>query len=252
MLAGQRPGHPGSDDVSGSRVLCTMISAISIWRRTLQPSMAHWVGRAGHTKTGGAGGIRTLDRALQPYNGLANRRLQPLGHSSIRADMPDAGASRKRQISSWRIPGGLTTAGTAPESGSQSCLLILRPDGGVTDLPHAGRKYDAASPRTALRIFRAHWSRAVVWGRRAICAEWLKNFARWNSIYRSRCGRAGCASAIMAALFRGNRGALFPVLGARFGRRGRVGRAKPPRRSPRTNPHSGSGYFKTSKRNNDL
>ena len=35
-------------------------------------------------------GIRTLDRALQPYNGLANRRLQPLGHSSMRADMPDA------------------------------------------------------------------------------------------------------------------------------------------------------------------
>ena len=32
---------------------------------------------------GGAGGIRTLDTALQPYNGLANRRLQPLGHSSI-------------------------------------------------------------------------------------------------------------------------------------------------------------------------
>ncbi len=49
-------------------------------------------------KGGGAGGIRTLDRALQPYNGLANRRLQPLGHSSICADMPDARASRKRQI----------------------------------------------------------------------------------------------------------------------------------------------------------
>src|SRR3954465_12638242 len=47
---------------------------------------------------GGAGGIRTLNRALQPYNGLANRRLQPLGHSSMSADMPDAGASRKRQI----------------------------------------------------------------------------------------------------------------------------------------------------------
>src|ERR1043166_8336584 len=31
---------------------------------------------------GGAGGIRTLDTALGPYNGLANRRLQPLGHSS--------------------------------------------------------------------------------------------------------------------------------------------------------------------------
>jgi hypothetical protein len=49
-------------------------------------------------KGGGAGGIRTLDRALQPYNGLANRRLQPLGHSSMEADMPDAGSSRKRQI----------------------------------------------------------------------------------------------------------------------------------------------------------
>jgi hypothetical protein len=49
-------------------------------------------------RDGGAGGIRTLDRALQPYNGLANRRLQPLGHSSISADMPDARASRKRQI----------------------------------------------------------------------------------------------------------------------------------------------------------
>jgi hypothetical protein len=49
---------------------------------------------------GGDGGIRTLDRALQPYNGLANRRLQPLGHVSSKADMPDAGAGRKRQICS--------------------------------------------------------------------------------------------------------------------------------------------------------
>ena len=57
--------------------------------------------------SGGAGGIRTLDRALQPYNGLANRRLQPLGHSSVGADMPDTGASRKRQIARRRIPGGL-------------------------------------------------------------------------------------------------------------------------------------------------
>jgi hypothetical protein len=47
---------------------------------------------------GGAGGIRTLDRPLQAYNGLANRRLQPLGHSSIKADMHDTGLSRKPQI----------------------------------------------------------------------------------------------------------------------------------------------------------
>ena len=56
-------------------------------------------------QAGGAGGIRTLDRALQPYNGLANRRLQPLGHSSVKVDMPDAGASRKRQIYRCRIGG---------------------------------------------------------------------------------------------------------------------------------------------------
>jgi hypothetical protein len=56
------------------------------------------VGGDGKQYSGGAGGIRTLDRALQPYNGLANRRLQPLGHSSVRADMPDTGAGRKRQI----------------------------------------------------------------------------------------------------------------------------------------------------------
>src|SRR5271165_5771225 len=36
---------------------------------------------------GGDGGIRTLDRALQPYNGLANRRLQPLGHISAARDV---------------------------------------------------------------------------------------------------------------------------------------------------------------------
>ena len=53
-------------------------------------------------RDGGAGGIRTLDRTLQPYNGLANRRLQPLGHSSMEADMPDTGLSRK-QIAACRI-----------------------------------------------------------------------------------------------------------------------------------------------------
>jgi hypothetical protein len=31
---------------------------------------------------GGEGGIRTPDTGFSPYNGLANRRLQPLGHLS--------------------------------------------------------------------------------------------------------------------------------------------------------------------------
>jgi hypothetical protein len=45
-----------------------------------------WIGsRADGEKGGLAGGergIRTLDTGLGPYNGLANRRLQPLGHLS--------------------------------------------------------------------------------------------------------------------------------------------------------------------------
>ena len=36
-------------------------------------------------KTGGEAGIRTLGRSLSPYNGLANRRLQPLGHLTVNA-----------------------------------------------------------------------------------------------------------------------------------------------------------------------
>jgi hypothetical protein len=32
--------------------------------------------------SGGEGGIRTPDTGFGPYNGLANRRLQPLGHLS--------------------------------------------------------------------------------------------------------------------------------------------------------------------------
>ena len=67
-------------------------------------------------KGGGAGGIRTLDRALQPYNGLANRRLQPLGHSSVEPDMPDAGVSRKRQFRAAEFgkPGAIASAGSEP------------------------------------------------------------------------------------------------------------------------------------------
>jgi hypothetical protein len=41
-----------------------------------------WYARLNYER-GGAGGIRTLGRILRFYNGLANHRLQPLGHSSI-------------------------------------------------------------------------------------------------------------------------------------------------------------------------
>jgi hypothetical protein len=33
-------------------------------------------------KSGGEGGIRTPGRGFSPYNGLANRRIQPLCHLS--------------------------------------------------------------------------------------------------------------------------------------------------------------------------
>ena len=39
-------------------------------------------GKDGSVNSGGDGGIRTPDKGLGPYNGLANRRLQPLGHVS--------------------------------------------------------------------------------------------------------------------------------------------------------------------------
>ena len=42
-------------------------------------SKRQMIGIAG---TGGEGGIRTPGRGVSPYNGLANRRLQPLGHLS--------------------------------------------------------------------------------------------------------------------------------------------------------------------------
>src|SRR5262249_62151027 len=35
--------------------------------------------------SGGEEGIRTLDTGFGPYNGLANRRLQPLGHLTANA-----------------------------------------------------------------------------------------------------------------------------------------------------------------------
>src|SRR5438045_3121869 len=60
-------------------------------------------------KTGGEKGIRTLDRAIRPYNGLANRRLQPLGHlsalSKLRGELERSPAERNVFIikdTAWR------------------------------------------------------------------------------------------------------------------------------------------------------
>src|SRR5574340_657596 len=78
---------------------------------------------------GGDGGIRTLDRALQPYNGLANRRLQPLGHVSPkeRKDAPprEICPTRPAKASAAKLgktPQGLCAAATC-ESRPQKKVL---------------------------------------------------------------------------------------------------------------------------------
>src|SRR3954467_2064297 len=40
--------------------------------------------RIARESNGGEAGIRTLGTTLRSYNGLANRRLQPLGHLTLR------------------------------------------------------------------------------------------------------------------------------------------------------------------------
>src|SRR5229473_6605347 len=51
------------------------------------------------TRNGG-GGIRTPDRVLRPYNGLANRRLQPLGHPSRGVNYPRVSLSEQARSTS--------------------------------------------------------------------------------------------------------------------------------------------------------
>ena len=58
--------------------------------------------KGGERSAGGDGGIRTLDRALQPYNGLANRRLQPLGHVSRRNARGNICPTHPPIASAWR------------------------------------------------------------------------------------------------------------------------------------------------------
>src|SRR3954465_4519579 len=62
----------------------------------------------------GERGIRTLDTGLTPYNGLANRRLQPLGHLS----------PIRWVILAWRL--GLTS-GYLAETGKRGRLPIPPP-----------------------------------------------------------------------------------------------------------------------------
>jgi hypothetical protein len=50
------------------------------WRHVGDGAESAGVDLLESTTYGGEAGIRTLDTGFGPYNGLANRRLQPLGH----------------------------------------------------------------------------------------------------------------------------------------------------------------------------
>ena len=67
--------------------------------------------RAAASCSGGERGIRTPDRGLGPYNGLANRRLQPLGHLSG---------------SQWIIPDRRARGGADCQRKRFSCAKRLR------------------------------------------------------------------------------------------------------------------------------
>jgi hypothetical protein len=125
--------------------------------------------------------------------------------------MPDAGASRKRQISGRRIPGDLTAPDMGPEPRLSKLSLKLQPGGCTTDLPRM-----VANVAQRLREdFSAALVCAAASGRRAragftfaaACAARLKISLGGIRFLRSRGVGAGCAGAIAAALFADRRAA---------------------------------------------
>jgi hypothetical protein len=69
--------------IIGSACIVTTSNDASAYSSSGIPIYQPGAYRGSLYRDGGYRGIRTRDRALQPYNGLANRRLQPLGHSSV-------------------------------------------------------------------------------------------------------------------------------------------------------------------------
>jgi hypothetical protein len=105
-----------------------------VWRRGGDGrSGSKTINESGH-KTGGEAGIRTLDTAFGPYNGLANRRLQPLGHLTAARNLSI------RQASSYGNTGRPIVPEIVPAS-SQNPRL----NGGA-------RAIQAADPHAAVRF----------------------------------------------------------------------------------------------------
>jgi hypothetical protein len=96
---------------------------------------------------GGVGGIRTLDTAFQPYNGLANRRLQPLGHDSVLySDYVKSfkTLSQKRPVQHLPLGNGSIRRGS-----------MMQPARSLKDGPESGKSSERPSFRISPFVVRA-------------------------------------------------------------------------------------------------
>jgi hypothetical protein len=94
-------------------------------------------------RSGGEAGIRTLGRVLKPYNGLANRRLQPLGHLTADLQVYEMRCDeiRRAAVDSSSGPNGLRRVAThfSPPHTRRSCLLIAHRQPGHSHDPSTAR-----------------------------------------------------------------------------------------------------------------
>ena len=75
-------GNPFFDGLHEVQVVLHIVDAAIIWQTIEESANPLFCGHM-NALTGGEAGIRTLGTGLSPYNGLANRRLQPLGHLTV-------------------------------------------------------------------------------------------------------------------------------------------------------------------------
>ena len=96
--------------------------------------------------SGGEAGIRTLGRGLCPFNGLANRRLQPLGHLTASAE-PVQGLAHRRLYPEIgrRVPPGSGLAGATVDVGAADCRSGRAPQVS-TAVPHSITHSRACGP----------------------------------------------------------------------------------------------------------
>jgi hypothetical protein len=81
--------------------------------------------------TGGEAGIRTLGRSFSPYNGLANRRLQPLGHLTAARNLSIRQASSYGNTAVAQIVPEIVPASTQKRRRRGACAQKRKPNATV-------------------------------------------------------------------------------------------------------------------------